>query len=77
MARCYNRATRPQERQLTPREKTVLNLIWAGLRDKQIAENLGLSPHTIRMYVKHLFDKTGASNKVELLWLTTRRQNGL
>lgn len=39
---------------LTARERDVLKLVAAGLADKEIADRLGLSPHTIHRHVSNI-----------------------
>ncbi|HZH66106.1 MAG TPA: helix-turn-helix transcriptional regulator [Flavisolibacter sp.] len=52
---------------LTPRERDVLQLISDGLRQKQIAEKLSISPETARKHIKNAYKKLGAHNKVDAL----------
>jgi DNA-binding CsgD family transcriptional regulator len=52
---------------LGPREQEITRLIARGLSTAQIAELLGLSPHTVRDYVKTVFEKIGASTRGELV----------
>lgn len=42
---------------LTAREREVLQLVAAGLADKEIADRLGLSPHTIHRHVSNILTK--------------------
>jgi len=39
-----------------------------GLSNREIAERMGLSQHTIKNYIFHIFDKMGVSNRLELLF---------
>lgn len=56
---------------LTKREKDVVRLVGTGLTNRQIAEGLHLSEHTIRNNMIQIFDKLGISTRVELaLYLT-------
>jgi len=50
---------------LTPRELQVLDLIAAGLTNKGIARQLGISLHTIKFHVESLFRKLGARTRTE------------
>lgn len=50
---------------LTPRETEVLRLIAAGLRNRDIADELHLSTETVKDHVGGLLRKLGASNRVE------------
>ena len=48
---------------LSPREVEVLRLVARGLSNQEIAERLGVSPHTARHHVRHLYDKIGVSSR--------------
>jgi DNA-binding CsgD family transcriptional regulator len=52
---------------LGPREQEITRLIARGLSTAQIADRLCLSPHTVRDYLKTVFDKVGASSRGELV----------
>lgn len=60
---------------LSKRELEVVQSLAEGLTNREIAERLGLSQHTIKNYVFRVFDKLGVSNRVELLFLTLSRAN--
>ena len=45
---------------LTSRERDVLGLLVAGLPNKAIAQDLGISPRTVEIHRAHLMDKLGA-----------------
>lgn len=51
---------------LTPREEDVVRLVEEGMTNRQIAEELQLSEHTIRNNIFRIFDKLGVSTRVEL-----------
>lgn len=52
---------------LTEREKIVVQLVADGLSNREIAAQLNLSPHTVRNYLFHVFDKMGVSSRIELV----------
>lgn len=52
---------------LSKRESDVARLVAEGLVNKDIAAQLGLSEHTVRNYLFHVFDKLGVSTRVELV----------
>lgn len=56
--------------QLSRREAEVVESVAQGLSNRQIAERMGLSQHTIKNYLFRIFDKLGVSSRVELLSLT-------
>ena len=52
---------------LSPREREVVRAIARGLTSAEIAAELFLSPHTVRDYVKSVFEKVGVSSRGELV----------
>jgi len=59
--------------QLTTRELQVVRCAAKGKTNKTIANELGLSEHTIKNYLFRAFDKLGISSRVELLFYLTIR----
>ena len=55
---------------LSVREREVIQYLAAGMTNKEIAEALGLSRHTVKNYLFRIFDKVGVSSRTELLYLT-------
>ena len=55
---------------LSKREMDVVHCLAEGLTNREIAERLGLSQHTIKNYLFRVFDKLGVSSRLELLFLT-------
>lgn len=56
--------------QLTKQEKRIIGLVAEGARNKEIAELLNISAHTVKAHLSAIFRKTQARNRVELLrWL--------
>lgn len=58
--------TQPDSLRITEREYEVLCLVASGLPNKQVAYELDLSEPTIKMHVKSLFTKVGATNRTQL-----------
>lgn len=52
---------------LPPRLKQTLTCLLAGDSEKQAARRLGLSPHTVHVYVKSLYRRFGVNSRGELL----------
>jgi FixJ family two-component response regulator len=52
---------------LTPREKEVLDLVVAGLLNKQIADELGTSELTVKTHRAHVMEKTQAESLANLV----------
>ena len=61
---------------LSQRELEIVRNVAQGLTNREIAEHLGLSPHTVKNCLFRIFDKLGVSNRVELLLMTTGRDRG-
>jgi two-component system nitrate/nitrite response regulator NarL len=58
---------------LTRREEEVARLVADGLRNREIAESLGVTEHAVRNYMYRIFDKLGISNRVELVLYAVAR----
>ncbi|AKV01391.1 Transcriptional regulator, LuxR family protein [Labilithrix luteola] len=52
---------------LAPRVEATLEHLLTGATDKEIAVRLRLSPHTVRQYVKTIFQAYGVSSRAELI----------
>jgi two-component system, NarL family, nitrate/nitrite response regulator NarL len=52
---------------LSSREQSVLNLLHRGMTNKEMAKEIGISPETIKIYVKAISDKLGTRNRTELI----------
>jgi DNA-binding NarL/FixJ family response regulator len=57
---------------LTAREHEVLELVAAGLPNKAIARELGISEHTAKFHVGSLLGKLGAGSRTEAVTIATR-----
>lgn len=51
---------------LTPREREVAALVAKGLKNREIAEVLGISIGTVKDHVHHIYEKTGFETRAEL-----------
>jgi DNA-binding NarL/FixJ family response regulator len=51
---------------LTPRELEITSAVVSGLSNKEIAKKLALSEDTVKHNLTNIFDKMGASNRLEL-----------
>jgi DNA-binding NarL/FixJ family response regulator len=61
---------------LTPRELEVLGAIGAGLSNKAIARELGISLHTVKFHIESLFRKLGARTRAEAVAKGLERRDG-
>ncbi|MFB7553230.1 response regulator transcription factor [Streptomyces sp. NPDC056154] len=57
---------------LTPRERQVLTLA-GGETSWGIGRRLGISPHTVDTHLRRLRDKTGTTNRTQLVVLAIQR----
>ena len=51
---------------LTAREHQVLELVEQGFKNKEIAVELGIRPGTVKIHLKHIFEKTGVRGRYGL-----------
>src|ERR1700679_2907599 len=57
------------------REQRVIQLVAQGLKNKEVAEEIGTTEHVVKNYLRVIYDKLGLWNRVELaLWYESRRQ---
>jgi DNA-binding CsgD family transcriptional regulator len=52
---------------LSPREREVVELVAAGLRNKEIAMRLQISEKTVKYHLGRIFDKLGVDSRTEVL----------
>jgi DNA-binding NarL/FixJ family response regulator len=60
---------------LTPRQREVLGLVVAGHTNREIATKFSVSEETVKHHLTRMFDKVGASNRLDLAMKATK--NGL
>ena len=51
---------------LTPREREIIELVSQGMKNREIAERLTITPGTVKVHLMHVFEKTGARDRYEL-----------
>jgi len=51
---------------LAPRERELIRCVARGLRNREIAEQLGVTEGTVKVYLHAVFDKLGVKNRTEL-----------
>ena len=61
---------------LSKREEEVMRLVAEGLGNRDIAEQMSLSEHTVKNYLFRIFDKLGISNRVELVLYAVSNPQG-
>ncbi len=61
---------------LTKREKTIINLVSRGAQNKEIADQLHISPNTVKTHIYSIFRKTSSRNRIELIAWTQQLYGG-
>jgi DNA-binding NarL/FixJ family response regulator len=61
---------------LSKREREVVQCLTEALTNREIAERLTISQHTVKNYMFRIFEKLGVSNRVELIFYVLSRGNG-
>jgi two-component system nitrate/nitrite response regulator NarL len=59
---------------LAKREQEVAKLVAEGLNNRDIAQRLGLSEHTVSNYLFRIYEKLGISSRVELVLYIVRHE---
>ncbi|MEV7981604.1 AAA family ATPase [Streptomyces sp. NPDC086519] len=62
--------------ELTVSEVAVIRLVAQGLTNRQAAERLAISPHTVSSHLRHAFHKLDITSRVELARLAKAREHG-
>lgn len=60
-------ACTPPQHGITERERTCLRLAAQGLRDNQIAQQLGITPRTVLFHLGNARQKLGADNRAQMI----------
>jgi DNA-binding CsgD family transcriptional regulator/tetratricopeptide (TPR) repeat protein len=68
VASAHTQDDAPALQALTPREREVATLVVSGMSNRQIAEQLFVSPKTVESHVSHIFDKLAISSRVSLAY---------
>jgi DNA-binding NarL/FixJ family response regulator len=61
------------EESLTSREKDVLQRVAGGNKNRDIGEQLFISEETVKVHVKHILEKLGASDRTQAVAIAIRR----
>ena len=76
MLRESDRPVRSGHSPLTSRELQVMELVERGLKNKEIAKALGIRTGTVKIHLKHIFEKTGIRGRYGLA-LSGLKEKGL
>jgi DNA-binding NarL/FixJ family response regulator len=56
------------------RENRVIELVAQGLKNRDVADEIGTTEHVVKNYLRVIYDKLGLWNRVELaLWYEARK----
>jgi DNA-binding NarL/FixJ family response regulator len=56
------------------REQRVIRLVAQGLKNQEVAREIGTTEHAVKNYLRVIYDKLGFYNRVELaLWHESRQ----
>lgn len=58
---------------LTVRQREIVSSVSEGLNNREIAQRLGISEHTVKHHLTQAFNKTGVSTRLELALLATQQ----
>lgn len=64
----------PDTSSLTAREKEVLNLLSLGMTYTDCAEDLEISPHTVRRHIENIYVKLNINSRAEIIRLFQNEQ---
>lgn len=65
--------TRKGAKGLSPREAEVLNAVGDGMNNREIGARLGISENSVKMHLKRIFFKLGATDRTEAVNLAVKR----
>jgi two-component system nitrate/nitrite response regulator NarP len=63
LTEAYGEKRRPS---LAPRERQLIRFVRQGLRNREIAKELGVTEGTVKVYLHTVYDKLGVSSRTEL-----------
>ena len=67
-------AVDPPAKELSPRQKEVLDSMIRGLTNKNIAEQLGIGEGRVEAHINAIFSKINAANRAEAVAIALRKQ---
>lgn len=65
----------PRQPLLTAREREVLDLVAEGKRNSDIAQDLWVSPSTVRKHLENIYEKLGVSTRTAAVHAYSHRHN--
>ena len=58
---------------LSRREKEILQMVAFGSTTKEVAHDLGISPHTVKTHLERIFEKLGANDRAQAVAIAIRK----
>jgi DNA-binding NarL/FixJ family response regulator len=62
----------PEAARLSKREKEILQKVAYGATTKEVARELGISPHTVKTHLERIFEKLGANDRAQAVAIAIR-----
>jgi DNA-binding NarL/FixJ family response regulator len=64
---------RRPEAPLSKREAEILQKVAYGATTKEVAHDLGISPHTVKTHLERIFEKLGANDRAQAVAIAIRK----
>jgi DNA-binding NarL/FixJ family response regulator len=62
----------PKAAPLSKREREILQKVADGSNTRQVASDLGISPHTVKTHLERIFEKLGANDRAQAVAIAIR-----
>jgi DNA-binding NarL/FixJ family response regulator len=62
----------PRTTPLSKREREILQKVADGATTRQVASDLGISPHTVKTHLERIFEKLGANDRAQAVAIAIR-----
>ncbi len=62
----------PATTPLSKRERQILQMVANGSTTKEVARDLGISPHTVKTHLERIFEKLGANDRAQAVAIAIR-----
>lgn len=62
----------PRPAPLSKREREILQKVADGATTRQVASDLGISPHTVKTHLERIFEKLGANDRAQAVAIAIR-----
>jgi DNA-binding NarL/FixJ family response regulator len=58
---------------ISKRERQILQMVAYGATTKEVAHDLGISPHTVKTHLERIFEKLGANDRAQAVAIAIRK----